>query len=99
MLNPMAPTLRERLILRSRGGSHWVTFDVKGDYAYVAPSKNASYETEVFDARTDKSVGLIESSEDMIEIDFVDGRISRVGDQYGIGRITSILERVRSPTR
>ena len=99
MLNPMAPTLRERLILRSRGGSHWVTFDVKGDYAYVAPSKNASYETEVFDARTDKSVGLIESSEDMIEIDFVDGRISRVGDQYGIGRITSISERVRSPTR
>jgi WD40 repeat protein len=98
-LNPMAPTLRERLILRSRGGSHWVTFDVKGDYAYVAPSKNAGDETEVFDARTHKSVGLIGSSEDMIEIDFVDGRISRVGDQYGIGRVTSILDGTRSPTR
>jgi hypothetical protein len=98
-LNPMAPTLRERLILRSRGGSHWVTFDVKGDYAYVAPSKNGGDETEVFDARTHKSVGLIGSSEDLIEIDFVDGRISRVGDQYGIGRVTSILDGTRSPTR
>ena len=29
---------------------------------------------------------LIGSSEDMIEIDFTDGKISRVGDQYGIGR-------------
>jgi hypothetical protein len=98
-LNPMAPTLRERLILRSRGGSHWVTFDVKGDYAYVAPSKNGGNETEVFDARTHKSVGLIGSSEDMIEIDFVDGKISRVGDQYGIGRVTSISDGTRSPPR
>jgi hypothetical protein len=23
----------------------------------------------------------------MIEIDFADGRISRVGDQYGVGRV------------
>jgi DNA-binding beta-propeller fold protein YncE len=98
-LNPMAPKLSERLILRSRDGSHWVTFDVKGDYAYVAPSKNASVETEVFDVRTHKSVGLIGSSEDMVEIDFSDGRISRVGDQHGIGRVTLILGGTRSPTR
>ena len=26
------------------------------------------------------------SSEDMIAIEFVDGKISRVGDQFGIGR-------------
>jgi hypothetical protein len=23
----------------------------------------------------------------MIEIDFVDGKVSRVGDQYGVGRV------------
>jgi hypothetical protein len=87
MSDPMAPTLKEQLVLRSREGSHWVTFDLKGDYAYVAPSKKSDDATEIFDARTHISVGLIGSSEDMIEIDFADGKISRVGDQYGIGRV------------
>jgi hypothetical protein len=36
---------------------------------------------------THTSVGLIGSSEDMIEIDFTNGKISRAGDQYGIGRV------------
>jgi hypothetical protein len=86
MSDPMAPRLTERLPLRSRSGSHWVTFDVSGTYAYVAPVKNGDDGTEIFDAHTHKSVGLIGSSEDMVEIDFADGKISRVGDQFGIGR-------------
>jgi hypothetical protein len=36
-------------------------------------------------------VGLIGSSEDMIEIDFTNGKISRVGDQFGIGRFGDFL--------
>jgi hypothetical protein len=86
MSDPMAPRLTERLALRSRTGSHWVTFDVSGRYAYVAPVKNGDDGTEIFDARTHKSVGLIGSSEDMVEIDFADGKVRRVGDQFGIGR-------------
>jgi hypothetical protein len=85
MLDPMAPRFKEQLSLRSRG-THWLTFDLRGDYAYVAPSKNSDDGTEIFNVRTHTSIGLIGSSEDMIEIDFADGRISRVGDQYGIGR-------------
>jgi hypothetical protein len=87
MFDPMAPKFKERLSLRSQRGSHWLTFDLKGDYAYVAPNKNSDDGTEIFDARTHVSVGLIGSSEDMIEIDFTDGKISRVGHQYGIGRV------------
>src|SRR6516165_5676247 len=86
MLDPMAPQLKEKLSLRSQRGSHWLTFDLKGDYAYVAPNKNSDDGTEIFNARTHMSVGLIGSSEDMIEIEFTNGKISRVGDQYGIGR-------------
>jgi hypothetical protein len=86
MLDPMAPKLEKKLSLRTRRGAHWLTFDLKGDYAYVAPAKNSDDETEIFNARTHTSVGLIGSSEDMIEIDFTNGKISRVGDQYGIGR-------------
>jgi hypothetical protein len=29
---------------------------------------------------------VIGASEDMVEIDFADGKIAQVGDQYGIGR-------------
>jgi hypothetical protein len=86
MRNPMAPVLKETLTLRSGRGSHWLTFDIKGDYGYVAPFKNSADGTEIFNARTHTSVGVIGSSEDMLEIDFADGKISQVGDQYGIGR-------------
>jgi hypothetical protein len=86
MDHPMAPVFKQTLTLRSGRGSHWLTFDIKGDYGYVAPNKNSSDGTEIFNARTHASAGLIGSSEDMIEIDFTDGKITRVGDQYGIGR-------------
>jgi hypothetical protein len=86
MRNPMMPVLKDRLTLKSGRGSHWLTFDIKGDYGYVAPNKNSADGTEIFDARTHASVGTIGSSEDLLEIDFVSGKISQVGDQYGIGR-------------
>ena len=90
MRNPMVPVLAERVSMKSRRGAHWVTFDIQGDYAYVAPNKSSDDATEIFDAHTHKSVGLIGSSEDMIEIDFDDGKVSRVGDQFGVGRVVRI---------
>jgi len=86
MGNRMAPVLKDRLTLRSGRGSHWLTFDLKGDYGYVAPNKNSADGTEIFDARTHASVGVIGSSEDLLEIDFANGEITQVADQYGIGR-------------
>jgi hypothetical protein len=86
MRNPMTPVLKDRLTLRSGRGSHWLTFDIKGDYGYIAPSKNSGDGTEIFGARTHDSAGVIGSSEDLLEIDFANGKISQVGDQYGIGR-------------
>ncbi|HJY89604.1 MAG TPA: hypothetical protein VJ255_04965, partial [Candidatus Acidoferrum sp.] len=73
--------------IKSRHGAHWLTFDIQGNYAYVAPNKSSNDATEIFDAHTHESLGLIGSTEDMIEIDFADGKVSRVGDQYGVGRV------------
>jgi hypothetical protein len=86
MRNPLVSVLKAKLTLTSGRGSHWLTFDIKGDYGYLAPVKNSEDGTEIFDAHTHAPVGVIGSSEDMLEIDFADGKISRVGDQYGIGR-------------
>jgi hypothetical protein len=81
-----APIFRDIITLHSGHGSHWLTFTVRGDYAYVAPEKNGEEGTEIFVPRTRSYVGTIGSSEDMLEIDFTGGKISAVGDQYGIGR-------------
>lgn len=86
MTDPMAPALNRRLSLRSGRASHWLTFTIRGDYAYIAPPKNSSDGTEIFDVSRHVSVGTIGSSEDMLEIDFADGKVIQVGDQYGIGR-------------
>jgi len=86
MRDATAPVLKRKLALKSGHGSHWVTFTIKGDYGYVAPNKHSESETEVFDARTHASVGMIGSSEDLLEIDFAAGKVTQVGDQYGIGR-------------
>lgn len=91
MIDPMRPVMKRRLNLRFEGGSHWLTFDIDGHYCYAAPEKNkfaySEQPTEIFDARTHVSLGTIGSSEDMLEIDFAAGKVSRVGDQYGIGRV------------
>src|SRR6266700_1045970 len=82
MANPMAPVLKEPLRLRGGRGSHWLTFTINGDYGYIAPVKNSDDATEIFDVRRHASLGAIGSSEDMLEIDFADGKVSRVGDQF-----------------
>jgi hypothetical protein len=98
MRDPMSPVLKERLTLRSGHGSHWLTFDIKGDFGYVAPNKNSVDRTEIFDARTHASAGVIGSSEDLLEIDFTNGKISQVGDQYGIGRRNAPMRRTAGST-
>ena len=53
--------------------------------------------TEIFDTRMHASGGMVGSSEDMLEIDFVDGKIRQVGDQYGIGRRKAEAARSQTP--
>jgi len=86
MRDPMSPQFKRSLKLQNRDSAHWVTFSINGDFGYVAPVKNTDGPTEIFSVATHMPAGAIGSSEDMIEIDFADGKIVRVGDQYGIGR-------------
>jgi len=65
----------------------WVTFTIRGDYAY--PSTG-----EVIDPRTKKTLthlkdeqGRDVQSEKMIEIDWAGGEPVRNGDQFGLGRV------------
>ena len=46
--NPMEPIFQTALPLRNGHGSHWLTFSIKGDYAYVAPDKFSNDESRDF---------------------------------------------------
>jgi DNA-binding beta-propeller fold protein YncE len=67
----------------------WVTFSMDGQYAY--PSSG-----EVIHTKTRKILYLLEdenyntvSSEKMVEIFMKDGKVTKAGDQFGLGRLNS----------
>ncbi len=71
----------------SYANPHWVTFTIDGDYAYPSGPKFGGRNVDVIDTSTYQRVGSIGPSEDMLEIDFENGLITRVGNQYGVGRV------------
>ena len=70
----------------SYSNPHWITFTINGDYAYPAGPKFSGRNTDVIDTGTYQRVGVIGPSEDLLEVDFENGSIARVGNQYGVGR-------------
>jgi hypothetical protein len=71
----------------SYANPHWVTFTIDGDYAYPSGPKFGGRDVDVIDTSTYRRVGSIGPSEDMLEVDFENGLIARVGNQYGVGRV------------
>jgi hypothetical protein len=70
---------------------HWITFSIDGRFAYVAGRKGSEDVTDVIDVPTYQRVSNLGPSEDLLEVDFADGSLVAVGNQFGIGRITSTL--------
>ena len=68
---------------------HWITFNIDGRFAYVAGRKGSEDVTDVIDVPTYQRVSSLGPSEDLLEVDFADGTLVAVGNQFGIGRITS----------
>jgi len=68
---------------------HWITFNIDGRFAYVAGRKGSDDVTDVIDVPTYQRVSALGPSEDLLEVDFADGSLVAVGNQFGIGRITS----------
>lgn len=84
----MPPKYLESIKMRDEPG--WITFTKQGDYAY--PSTG-----EVIDVKTRKVVAVLKDekgepiqSEKLLEIDFDHGKPVDNGDQFGLGRITSV---------
>ncbi len=67
--------------------SHWITFSILGDYAYVGGPKNSrTYPAEVINTATYARVATLGPTGCMVEVDYQNGAISAVGSQFGLGR-------------
>jgi hypothetical protein len=71
----------------STGGHGWVTFSLDGAYAYC-------HTPDVFDAKTKKIVASLKgpdgkpfASSKFIEVQFTDGKVSKIGNEFGLGRV------------
>lgn len=84
----MPPVYVESIAVRDEPG--WVTFTIDGKYAYPSSGEVIEVATRrIVTALTDET-GRAVGSEKMLEIDFEKGVPVRVGDQFGVGRKTSL---------
>jgi hypothetical protein len=83
----MPPKQLDSIALKDEPG--WVTFSIDGRYAY--PSTG-----DVIDVKTRNILLSLKDenhqdvqSEKMVEVDWAGDRVARVGDQFGVGRVTA----------
>ncbi len=82
----MPPKQVASLAVREQPG--WVTFTLKGDYAYPSTGDVVDTKTrQIVVELTDETGGPVHS-EKLLEIDFKSKEPIRTGDQFGLGRVT-----------
>lgn len=86
-MTAMPPKQIESLKVRDEPG--WVTFSRDGSLAYPSTGDVIETKSRRFLAGLTDEHGTAVQGEKMVEIDFEDGRPVRVGDQFGLGRVTS----------
>ena len=93
------PPVQKRRITVGAGYTdiHWITVSIDGNYVYPSPHQNSGTPVQIYDSRTWQVIGTMGYSEKMMEVDFQDGQVVAVGNQYGIGRVAAPPTRRRLP--
>lgn len=73
------------IALREEPG--WVTFSLDGRWAYSSTGEVIDTQTKKIIAALGDETGRQVHSEKMVEIHFAAGKVVRVGDQFGVGRV------------
>lgn len=84
-----SPVRQTRLVRLSNPSPHWLTFSVDGRFAYVAGRKGTGDRTDIIDTSTYRRIGTLSPSEDLLEVDVGNHAVTRVGNQFGVGRATN----------
>ena len=81
----MPPKQVATLEVRDEPG--WITFSIDGQYAYPSTGEVIEVATRKTVATLADERGRAVMSEKMVEVDFLEGRPIRTGDQFGLGRV------------
>ena len=74
------------IVLKDEPG--WITFTIDGQYAYPSTGDVIDVKSRKIVTELKDEAGRLVQSEKLMEIDFQGGKPMRVGDQFGIGRVT-----------
>src|SRR5262249_5050774 len=80
----MPPVMKTSVKLRDEPG--WITFSIDGKLGYVSTGDVVDVATKKVVATLQDENGANAESEKMLEIDFVNGKPVRAGDQFGKGK-------------
>jgi fibronectin type 3 domain-containing protein len=85
------PPVQKRRITVGAGYTniHWITVSIDGNYVYPSGDQNAGIPVQIYDSRTWQVIGTMGYSEKLTEVDFQEGQVVAVGNQYGIGRVAA----------
>ena len=83
----MPPRQVANIVLKDEPG--WITFTIDGQYAYPSTGDVIDVKSRKIVAELKDETGRPVQSEKLMEIDFQGGQPVRVGDQFGIGRVTA----------
>ena len=83
----MPPRQVAAIVLKDEPG--WITFTIDGQYAYPSTGDVIDVKSRKIVATLKDDAGRPVQSEKLMEIDFQEGQPARVGDQFGIGRVTA----------
>ena len=81
----MPPRQVTSLHVRDQPG--WITFSLDGRYAYPSTGEIIDVKTRKVVATLTDEVGRAVQSEKVVEAIFEAGRLTRAGDQFGVGRV------------
>jgi DNA-binding beta-propeller fold protein YncE len=80
----MPPRQVASIALRDQPG--WVTFSMDGRYGYPSTGEVIDTKTKTIVTALQDETGRAVQSEKVVEVVFADGKATRTGDQFGIGR-------------
>ncbi len=80
------PPIQKQSVRVSYPHTHWITFDIAGRFAYISGPHGTKQSMDVIDTSTKLKVATIRASRNIVEVDFLNGVVTAVGSQWGVGR-------------
>lgn len=78
---------KQLMSVKVRDDPGWITFSLDGKHAWPSTGDIVDVKSRKVIAQLTDETGAAVMSEKIVEVHFQDGKVTRVGDQFGLGRV------------